>query len=64
MTSVLSTNHHDLVSDYLGLSYDTGQIVSIEKFISEYNRSSHGIATPLDNEFVQRRQEMDELKRK
>ncbi|EKR82709.1 hypothetical protein [Leptospira interrogans] len=64
LTSELSTNHHDLVSDYLGLSYDTGQIVSIEKFISEYNRSSHGIATPLDNEFVQRRQEMDELKRK
>ncbi|UOG36225.1 hypothetical protein MAL01_19100 (plasmid) [Leptospira noguchii] len=64
LTYELSMNHHDLVSDYLGLSYDTGQIVSIEKFISEYNRSSHGIATPLDNEFIQRRQEMDELKRK
>ncbi len=63
LTYELSMNHRDLVSDYLGL-YDTGQIVSIEKFISEYNRSSHGIATPLDNEFIQRRQEMNQLKRR
>lgn len=64
LTYELSMNYPDLVSDYLGLTFDTGQIVSIEKFISEYNRSSHGIATPLDNEFIQRRQEMDEVKRK
>ena len=29
----LSLNHRDLVRDFLGLPFDTGQIVSIDKFI-------------------------------
>lgn len=54
-------NHRDLVFEYLGLPYDTGQIVSIEKFIEDYNGSSNSIATPLDNIFLHRDDELKEL---
>lgn len=55
-------HHRDLAHDYLGLPLDTGQIVSIEKFIAEYNRASKGISTPLNNTFLHREQELKELK--
>jgi len=58
----LHRNHRDLTHEYLGLPLDTGQIVSIEKFIAEYNRASKGISTPLDNTFLHREQELKELK--
>jgi hypothetical protein len=58
----LHMHHRDLVYEYLGLPLDTGQIVSIETFIKEYNRAAKGIATPLDNEFVHRETEMEDLK--
>jgi hypothetical protein len=54
----LSLHHRDLTHHYLGLSLDTGQIVSIKKFIIEYNRASQGIATPLDNTFQHREDEL------
>ena len=53
----LSLQHRDLVHEYLNLPLDSGQIVSIETFISEYNKAAKGIATPLDNEFVHRQDE-------
>ncbi|ASS47509.1 MAG: hypothetical protein A3D31_16885 [Candidatus Fluviicola riflensis] len=58
----LHLNHRDLTHEYLGLPLDTGQIVSIEKFIEEYNRASRGISTPLDNTFLHRERELKELK--
>lgn len=58
----LSLNHRDLVRDFLGLPFDTGQIVSIDKFIKEYNTSSQSIATPLDNPFFHREEELKDLK--
>ncbi len=58
----LHLNHRDLTHEYLGLPLDTGQIVSKEKFIAEYNRASKGISTPLDNTFLHREQELKELK--
>jgi len=58
----LHLNHRDLVHEYLSLPLDTGQIVSIEKFIKEYNRASKGVATPLDNQFLHRENELTELK--
>lgn len=58
----LHLNHRDLTHEYLGLPLDTGQIVSIEKFIAEYNRASKGIATPIDNTFLHREKELVELK--
>lgn len=57
----LHLNHRDLVHHYLGLPFDSGQIVSITKFVDEYNRASNGIATPLDNMFVHREEEVGEL---
>ena len=58
----LHRHHRDLVNEYLGLPTDTGQIVSIKRFIEEYNRASQGISPPLDNEFVHRQDEMNEIK--
>ncbi|ARK12181.1 ATP-binding protein [Fibrella sp. ES10-3-2-2] len=57
----LYLNHRDLTHLYLGMSLDTGQIVSREKFIAEYNKASKGISTPLDNTFLHREQELKEL---
>ena len=50
----LHLQHRDLVHKYLGLPLDTGQIVSINTFIEEYNKASKGIATPLNNTFLHR----------
>ncbi len=58
----LHLNHRDLTHEYLGLPFDTGQIVSIDKFIEEYGRASKGIATPLNNTFLHREKELQELK--
>ncbi|MEB8328656.1 hypothetical protein OO009_04750 [Flavobacteriaceae bacterium KMM 6897] len=58
----LLLNHRDLTHEYLGLPLDTGQIVSLQKFIEEYNRASKGISTPLDNTFLHREQEIKEFK--
>lgn len=58
----LHLNHRDLSHEYLGLPLDTGQIISIDKFIEEYGRASKGIATPLSNTFLHREQELQDLK--
>ena len=58
----LHLNHRDLANQYLGLPLDTGQIVSIERFIEEYNRASNRISTPLDNKFLHRENEVSALK--
>lgn len=54
----LHLHHRNLVHDYLGLPLDTGQIVSIEKFIDEYDKNaSKGISTTLSNTFLNRKAE-------
>lgn len=58
----LNLHHRDLTHEYLELPLDTGQVVSIDTFIEEYNRASKGIATPLDNTFLHRETEIQELK--
>jgi hypothetical protein len=57
----LHLNHRDLSNEYLGLPLDTGQIVSIDKFIEEYNRASQSISTPLTNPFLHREKEITEF---
>lgn len=57
----LHLHHRDLVHEYLGLPLDTGQIVSIERFIREYGRAANGIATALDNQFLHRELEAKQL---
>ena len=54
-------HHRDLSNQYLGLPLDTGQIVSISQFIEEYNKAAKSVATPLDNEFVHRDNELKQL---
>ncbi|MDR2085424.1 MAG: ATP-binding protein [Bacteroidales bacterium] len=58
----LHLQHRDLVHKYLGLPLDTGQIVSISTFVDEYNKASKGIATPLDNTFLHRDEELENIK--
>lgn len=58
----LHLQHRDLVHEYLGLPLDTGQIVSIHTFVDEYNKASKGIATPLNNTFLHREKELEEIK--
>ena len=58
----LSLQHRDLVHRYLGLPLDTGQIVSIDTFIEEYNKAAKGIATPLNNTFLHREEELQNIK--
>ena len=58
----LHLNHRDLAHEYLNLPLDTGQIVSIGRFIEEYSRASNGISTSLNNTFLHREQEIKELK--
>ena len=57
----LHLHHRDLAHHYLGLPLDTGQIVSIDNFIKEYDRASKGIATPLNNTFLHRETELEQL---
>lgn len=57
----LHLNHRDLAHHYLGLPLDTGQIISIDNFIKEYDRASKGIATPLNNKFLHREKELEQL---
>lgn len=54
----LHLHHRDLAHQYLGLPLDTGQVVSMEQFVKEYNRASKGISTQLDNEFLHREKEL------
>jgi hypothetical protein len=57
----LLANYRDLISQYLDLHFDTGQIVPIETFVDEYNKASSGMATPLDNTFLFREKEIQEI---
>lgn len=57
----LCINHRNLASEFLGLSLDTGQVVSMQQFIQEYDRASGGIAAPLDNRFFYREKELQDL---
>ena len=58
----LHLQHRDLVHKYLNLPMDTGQIVSISTFVEEYNKVSKGIATPLNNTFLHRDEELENIK--
>ncbi len=58
----LNLQHRDLVHKYLNLPLDTGQIVSISTFVEEYDKASKGIATPLNNTFLHRDEELKNIK--
>lgn len=55
------TLYPHLANPYLGIPIDTGQVVSLETFIKEYQRKSAGLATPLDNTFLYREGELERV---
>jgi DNA polymerase III delta prime subunit len=57
----INFQHRDLAHEYLGLPLDTGQVVSMQTFLNEYDRAAHNIATPLTNTFFHREQELTNL---
>ncbi|MEQ8533987.1 MAG: ATP-binding protein, partial [Imperialibacter sp.] len=61
LSTEISLHNRNLAKDYLGLPFDTGQIVSLEKFVEAYNRSSQRISTPLDNKFLHRSKELEDF---
>ncbi len=64
IASALFYDHRDLVSEYLGLPVDSGQVVSIDTFMKEYDRASKSIAAPLDIPIQHRSDELTLLKQK
>lgn len=54
-------HHRNLAHEFLSLPLDSGQVVSISQFIEEYNRKGAAIATPLDNQFIERETEQKQL---
>lgn len=50
-----------LSRDFLGIPIDTGQILPFDKFIAEYNNKANQLSTPLDNEFLHRNDELQEI---
>lgn len=54
----INTFYPHLANLYLGLPTDTGQIIPLDNFIKEYQKKSAGLATPLDNPFLYREEEL------
>jgi DNA polymerase III delta prime subunit len=60
----IALHHRNLAREYLQLPLDTGQIISLDQFVENYNASSQRIATPLANEFKHRKEELSSIKEK
>jgi len=52
--------YHYLAKDYLGIEIGTYQLLSVKKFIEEYEKG--GIATPLSNRIQKRETELTQIK--
>lgn len=50
-----------LSRDFLGIPIDTGQILPFDRFIAEYNNKANQLSTPLDNKFLHRKTEIEEI---
>lgn len=57
-------HHKNLAHDYLGLPLDTGQVVSLDKFVEEYDNGKQKLATPLAGVFLHRTKELEDVKNK
>lgn len=54
--------YHVLSRNILGIPLDTGQILSLDDFIKEYNNKGNNLSTPLDNNFFHREKELTDIK--
>lgn len=61
LASEIFFHHKNLAHDYLGLPLDTGQVISIEKFVEEYDNGKQKLATPLGVGFVDRGDKLNEI---
>ena len=59
----LIINHKNLVFSCLGIPVDTGQIMSVDSFVREYDNAAGAIAAPLSNAFLYREQEIRDIKK-
>jgi len=50
-----------LSRDFLGIPIDTGQILPFDGFIAEYNNKAKQLSTPLDNKFLHREKELEDI---
>lgn len=57
----INKEHSDLANQYLSLSLDKGQIISIKQFIEQYDKAPKGIATTLENKFLFREKESQDI---
>ena len=57
-------HHKNIACDYLGLPLDTGQVVSMNKFVEEYDNGKQKLATPLAGVFFHRDEELKDIKSK
>lgn len=57
-------HHKNLAKYYLDLPLDTGQVVSLDKFIEEYDNGKQKLATPLAGTFLHREKELGVIRNK
>lgn len=57
----INSKHLILARDFLDIPLDTGQILSLDNFVNEYNNKAGGLATPLDNTFFHREVELSDI---
>ncbi|WP_420461128.1 ATP-binding protein [Neolewinella sp.] len=57
----LQFNYRQIAKEYLGITIGSGQLISMDKFIEEYNSASGSIATPINNQWVDRTELEQEL---
>ncbi len=53
--------HPAISKEFLGIPLNTGQLLPLPNFISEYNHKGGNISTPLDNKFLNRENELIEI---
>lgn len=61
LASEIFLHHKNLAHDYLGLPLDSGQVVSVEKFVEEYDNGKQKLATPLAGAFLHRSKELESV---
>lgn len=52
-----------LAKDILGIPLDTGQLLPLQNFIEEYNNKAGKLSTPLDNQFLHRNTELNDIEK-
>ncbi|MEJ0055734.1 MAG: hypothetical protein WDN75_08840 [Bacteroidota bacterium] len=50
-----------LAKDFLGIPIDTGQVQPIQRFVEEYSNKGGKLATPIDNIFLHRVKELEDI---